>query len=142
MEGNVDLILATPPWERLNRFFKQLTKTLNRNEDQTMREFSLVLLGNLAAADTGVSRAIAITGNAIPPLISFVEETEHRAGTAQPDDGEVGDGLSNLAVGPPRRALQFLVLRRVLLDRSGGDCHVVAPTESHGFSIPLVTHRR
>lgn len=78
-ESNVDLILATPPWERLDRFFKQLAKTLSRNEDQTLREFSLVLLGNLAAADSSIARAVALTGNAIPQLISFIEETEQNA---------------------------------------------------------------
>jgi len=79
IDANVDLILATPPWERLDRFFKQLTKTLSRTEDQTLREFALVLLGNFASADSGISRSIALTGNAIPQLIAFVEETEQSA---------------------------------------------------------------
>ncbi|KAI1278706.1 Trithorax group protein osa [Halotydeus destructor] len=79
LEGNVDLILATPPWERLDRLFKQLTKSLSRSEDQTLREFSLVLLGNFAASDTGTARSIALTGNAIPQLLAFVEETEQQA---------------------------------------------------------------
>ena len=78
-DSNVDLILATPPWERLDRLFKQLAKMLSRNEDQTLREFSLVLLVNLTSADSSIARAVALTGNAIPQLISFVEQSEQSA---------------------------------------------------------------
>jgi len=76
---NVDLILATPPWERLHLLFKNLTKMLARNEDQTLREFSLVLLVNLTLADSAMARAVALTGNAIPQLISFIEQSEQSA---------------------------------------------------------------
>lgn len=76
---NVDLILATPPWQRLDLLFKNLTKMLARNEDQTLREFSLVLLVNLTLADSAMARAVALTGNAIPQLISFVEQSEQSA---------------------------------------------------------------
>lgn len=78
-DSNVDLILATPPWERLHRLFVNLTKMLSRSEEQTLREFALVLLVNLSSADTGIARAVALTGNAIPQLISFVEQSEHSA---------------------------------------------------------------
>ncbi|RWS09496.1 trithorax group protein osa-like protein [Dinothrombium tinctorium] len=79
LESNVDLILATPPWHRLDRLYKMLAKMLSRNEDQTLREFALVLLVNFAAADTSIARSIAMTGNAIPQLISFVEQSEQSA---------------------------------------------------------------
>ncbi|RWS22850.1 trithorax group protein osa-like protein [Leptotrombidium deliense] len=79
LESNVDLIIATPPWNRLDRLYKLLAKLLNRNEDQTLREFSLVLLVNFATADTSIARAIALTGNAVPQLISFVEQSEQSA---------------------------------------------------------------
>ena len=78
-EGNVDLMLATPPWERLDRLFKTLAKMLARNEDQTLREFALVMLVNMSTADTSIARAVALTGNAIPQLISFVEQSEQSA---------------------------------------------------------------
>jgi AT-rich interactive domain-containing protein 1 len=78
-EGNVDLMLATPPWERLDRLFKTLSKKLARNEDQTLREFALVMLVNMSTADTSIARAVALTGNAIPQLISFVEQSEQSA---------------------------------------------------------------
>lgn len=78
-EVNVDLILATPPWERLDRLFKMLPKLLSRNEDQTLREFALVLLVNLTSADPLIARAVALTGSAIPQLVSFVEMSEQSA---------------------------------------------------------------
>lgn len=73
IEGNVDLILATPPWLRIEKLFGELTRLLNINEDQTIREFSLVLLSNLTAADSGIARKVAMTGSAIPRLLSFLE---------------------------------------------------------------------
>ena len=79
LDRNVDLILATPPWERLNKLFKKLSKMLGRNVDQTLREFALVLMTNLAAADSTVARAVAVIGNAVPQLISFVEQSEQSA---------------------------------------------------------------
>lgn len=73
IEGNVDLILATPPWSRIEKLFEVLARLLNINEDQTVREFSLVLLSNLTSADSGIARQVALTGSAIPRLISFLE---------------------------------------------------------------------
>lgn len=73
IEGNVDLILATPPWSRTEKLFGELTRLLNINEDQTIREFSLVLLSNLTSADSGIARKVALTGSAIPRLLSFLE---------------------------------------------------------------------
>lgn len=73
IEGNVDLILATPPWTRIEKLFEVLARLLNINEDQTIREFSLVLLSNLTSADSGIARKVALTGAAIPRLLSFLE---------------------------------------------------------------------
>lgn len=81
LEGNVDLILATPPWSRIEKLFEVLIGLLNINEDQTIREFSLVLLSNLTAADSGIARKVALTGSAIPRLLSFLETSETQATT-------------------------------------------------------------
>jgi len=75
IEGNVDLILATPPWHRLDQLFEVLTNMLSMNEDQTVREFSLVLLSNLTAADSGIARRVALTSGAISRLVSFIERS-------------------------------------------------------------------
>lgn len=73
IEGNVDLILATPPWSRIEKLFQVLALLLDVTEDQTIREFSLVILSNLTSADSGIARKVALTGAAIPRLISFLE---------------------------------------------------------------------
>ena len=78
-DNNVDLLLATPPWERQERMLTMLSKMLNRSEDQTLREFALVLLTNFASADTAIARAIAMNGIAIGQLISFIEQSEQAA---------------------------------------------------------------
>ena len=79
LDSNVDLILATPPWVRIDKLYKNLSRLLSRHEDQTIREFAVVLLSNLSSADSSSARAIALTGCAIPLLISFVEQAEQSA---------------------------------------------------------------
>ncbi|CAG2100121.1 unnamed protein product [Medioppia subpectinata] len=79
LDSNVDLMLATPPWSRIDKLYHNLARSLSRHEDQTIREFSVVLLSNLSSADSSSARAIALTGCAIPLLISFVEQAEQSA---------------------------------------------------------------
>ncbi|KAG9508763.1 Trithorax group protein osa, partial [Fragariocoptes setiger] len=76
IEGNVDLILATPPWSRIEKLFAVLSRSLSKDEDQTVRELALVLLSNLASAGSSVARTIALTGSVITQLISFIESAE------------------------------------------------------------------
>lgn len=79
IESNVDLILATPPWARLEKLFGNLSRSLGRHEEQTIREFSIVLLSNFSSAEASSARAIALTGCAIPLLIGFIEQAEQSA---------------------------------------------------------------
>ncbi|XP_067141122.1 trithorax group protein osa-like isoform X3 [Centruroides vittatus] len=79
LDGNVDLLLATPPWSRIERLFSLLSRFLNYNEDQVLREFSVVLLSNLAQADGTVTRSIVTQGSCISQLILFVEQAEQNA---------------------------------------------------------------
>lgn len=78
-EFNVDLILATPPWSRMQKFFSNLSRSLGRHEDQTIREFAIVLLSNFSSVETATARAIALIHNTIPLLISFIEVAEQCA---------------------------------------------------------------
>ena len=79
LDSNVDLMLATPPWSRIDKLYNNLARSLSRHEDQTVREFCVVLLSNFSAADSSSARSIALTGCAIPLLISFVEQAEQSA---------------------------------------------------------------
>ncbi|KAF5285273.1 hypothetical protein FQR65_LT13287 [Abscondita terminalis] len=77
--GNVDLVIATPPFSRLERLCCVLTKHLCRSEDQVLREFSINLLHYLAAADSSMSRIIALQLPCISLLVAFIEQAEQSA---------------------------------------------------------------
>jgi len=79
LESNVDLMLSTPPFWRLEKLTKMLAKKLYRFEDQVLREFSINLLYYLSAADTGISRTIAMSDMTISLLLSFIEQAEQNA---------------------------------------------------------------
>lgn len=77
-EPNVDLILATPPWSRIEKLLKSLSNALGGYEEQTMREFALVLLSNFSCEQT-TARCIALIGCTIQHLIFFMEQAEQSA---------------------------------------------------------------
>lgn len=78
-EFNVDLILATPPWSRIEKFLNNLTCSLVRNDDQTTREFSIVLISNFANADPSVVRVLALSSYSVSLLLGFIEQAENNA---------------------------------------------------------------
>ncbi len=78
-EGNVDLMLSTPPYRRIEKLILMLSKKLYKFEDQVLREFSINLLYYLSAADSGVARAIAMNDLTIGLLLFFIEQAEHNA---------------------------------------------------------------
>ncbi|XP_076357000.1 LOW QUALITY PROTEIN: trithorax group protein osa-like [Tachypleus tridentatus] len=78
-DSNVDLLLATPPWSRIEKLFSFLAQSLNRNKDQVLREFSLVILSSFAQADDGIAKAIALQSCCISNLLIFVEQAEQSA---------------------------------------------------------------
>lgn len=78
-ETNIDLMLATPPFQRLEKLVKLLAKKLYRYEDQVLREFSINLLYYLSAADNGISRIIAMSETTVSLLLSFIEQAEQNA---------------------------------------------------------------
>ena len=78
-DQNTDLVLATPPFTRLEQLCSQLTRMLCRGEDQVLREFSINLLHYFSTADTGVARLIALQNGAVSLLVAFIEEAETAA---------------------------------------------------------------
>ncbi|XP_022239440.1 trithorax group protein osa-like isoform X3 [Limulus polyphemus] len=77
--NNVDLLLATPPWSRLEKFFSFLAQSLSPNKEHVLREFSVVLLSSFAQADSSIARAIALQDFCISNLFTFVEQAEQSA---------------------------------------------------------------
>lgn len=79
LSSNVDLIIATPPWSRIENLFAFLTKSLSHGQDQIMREFAVILLSNISQADSVAARTIAEQSHCISYLIAFIEEAEANA---------------------------------------------------------------
>lgn len=79
LENNVDLMIATPPWSRIESFFGLLTKLISIGEDQVLREFAIILLCNISQADSTAARAIAAQNSCISHLIAFIEQAETSA---------------------------------------------------------------
>ena len=73
-ESNVDLLLATPPFTRIDRLLAILTEMLANRKDQVTREFAVVLLSNLSPADSFIGRCIAGQTGSVSQFISFLEE--------------------------------------------------------------------
>ncbi|KAJ9586897.1 hypothetical protein L9F63_019515, partial [Diploptera punctata] len=78
-DNNVDLVIATPPYSRLERLCAVLTKLLCRSEEQVLREFAVNLLHYLAAADSGMARTVAIQSPCVSLLVAFIEQAEASA---------------------------------------------------------------
>lgn len=79
LDHNTDLVLATPPFGRIDQLCMQLTRLLCRGEDQVLREFSINLFHYFSAADSGVARVIALQNGCVSLLLSFIEEAESAA---------------------------------------------------------------
>jgi len=78
-EHNVDLLLSTPPFSRIEKLCGFLSKKLYRSEDQVLREFAINLLFYFSQADSGVARTIALQDNTVSLLIGFIEQAESNA---------------------------------------------------------------
>lgn len=78
-DANVDLVIATPPFSRLEKLCAVLTRHLCKNEDQVLREFSVNLLHYLAAADSTMARTVAKQSPCVSYLVAFIEQAEQTA---------------------------------------------------------------
>jgi AT-rich interactive domain-containing protein 1 len=78
-DANVDLVIATPPFSRLEKLCAVLTRHLCKNEDQVLREFSVNLLHYLAAADSTMARTVAMQSPCVSYLVAFIEQAEQTA---------------------------------------------------------------
>ncbi|KAJ8979897.1 hypothetical protein NQ317_017520 [Molorchus minor] len=105
--SNVDLVIATPPFSRLERLCAVLTKHLCRSEDQVLREFSINLLHYLAAADSSMARVVASQTPCVSLLVAFIEQAEQSAlGVANQH------GISALRDNPDSMGTSLDMLRR------------------------------
>ena len=78
-DKNVDMLLATPPYERIVQLFNVLTKLLANKSEQVTVEFSIVLLSELVKGGSSAARGVALQHPSISLLIDFLETAEQKA---------------------------------------------------------------
>ena len=74
-DGNVDLLLATPPFSRHERLFGALVRHLGERRSQVCREMAVAVLSNLAQGDPGAARAVALQKGSVAALVGFLEDS-------------------------------------------------------------------
>lgn len=74
-DNNVDLILATPPFSRLEKLYGNLVRLIGDRKVAVCREMAVVLLANLAQGDTVAARAIAVQKGSVGNLLGFLEDS-------------------------------------------------------------------
>ncbi|XP_028820122.1 AT-rich interactive domain-containing protein 1A isoform X2 [Denticeps clupeoides] len=74
-DNNVDLILATAPFSRLEKLFGSLVRLVGERKVLVCREMAVVLLANLAQGDSMAARAIAVQKGSVGNLLGFLEDS-------------------------------------------------------------------
>nr|XP_023659648.1 AT-rich interactive domain-containing protein 1A-like isoform X1 [Paramormyrops kingsleyae] len=74
-DNNVDLILATPPFSRLEKLYGSLVRLVGERKVPVCREMAVVLLANLAQGDSLAARTIAMQKGSVGNLLGFLEDS-------------------------------------------------------------------
>ncbi|XP_042356461.1 AT-rich interactive domain-containing protein 1B-like isoform X5 [Plectropomus leopardus] len=72
--GNVDLLLATPPFSRQEKLFTVLVRYVGQRKTQVYREMAVAVLSHLAQGDPTAARAIAMQKSSVGNLVGFLED--------------------------------------------------------------------
>lgn len=78
-DANADLVLATPPPERIATLCAGLARDLCRPERPVVREFAVNLLHYVAGAGSAAARQVALQPPAVAQLVAFIERAEQAA---------------------------------------------------------------
>lgn len=73
-DGNVDLLLATPPFSRQEKLFTVLLRYIGQRKAQVYREMAVAVLSHLAQGDPTAARAIAMQKSCVGNLVGFLED--------------------------------------------------------------------
>uniref|UniRef100_A0A8C5GSD0 AT-rich interactive domain-containing protein 1B-like n=1 Tax=Gouania willdenowi TaxID=441366 RepID=A0A8C5GSD0_GOUWI len=73
-DGNVDLLLATPPFSRQEKLFTVLVRYVGLRRAQVYREMAVAILSHLAQGDPTAARAIAMQKSSVGNLVGFLED--------------------------------------------------------------------
>ncbi|XP_078132863.1 AT-rich interactive domain-containing protein 1B-like isoform X3 [Sander vitreus] len=72
--GNVDLLLATPPFSRQEKLFTVLVRFVGQRKAQVYREMAVAILSHLAQGDPTAARAIAMQKGSVGNVVGFLED--------------------------------------------------------------------
>ncbi|XP_031703089.1 AT-rich interactive domain-containing protein 1B isoform X4 [Anarrhichthys ocellatus] len=72
--GNVDLLLATPPFSRQEKLFTVLVRYVGQRKAQAYREMAVAVLSHLAQGDPTAARAIAMQKGSVGNLVGFLDD--------------------------------------------------------------------
>ncbi|XP_015243253.1 PREDICTED: AT-rich interactive domain-containing protein 1B-like [Cyprinodon variegatus] len=73
-DGNVDLLLATPPFSRQEKLFAVLVRYVGQRKAQVYREMAVAVISHLAQGDPTAARAIALQKASVGNLVAFLED--------------------------------------------------------------------
>lgn len=73
MEKNVDILLATPPWPRLEKLVETLVGLLSLAEETHCREFAIVLIHALCNYSVPLAAVAALRTPAVHCVVAFLE---------------------------------------------------------------------
>lgn len=73
-DGNVDLLLATPPFSRQEKLFTVLVRYVGQRKTQVYREMAVAVLSHLAQGDPTAARAIAMQKGSVGNFVGFLED--------------------------------------------------------------------
>ncbi len=108
-ESNVDMILATPPFHRLEKLFSTLTQYLSDRKEPVMREFAIVLLSSISQGESVASRAIATQNSTISFLLCYLEDSEYAKSL------ENGSNAKQLSQNPDIQSVSPDMMRRTAI---------------------------
>ncbi|KAL3044270.1 hypothetical protein OYC64_004002 [Pagothenia borchgrevinki] len=110
-DNNVDLILATPPFSRLEKLYGSLVRLVGERKVPVCREMAVVLLANLARGDSLAARAIAVQKASVGNLLGFLEDSLAATQYQQQNQGsmmQTGHQYEPTSVDMMRRAARAL----------------------------------
>lgn len=111
-DNNVDLILATPPFSRLEKLYGSLVRLVGERKAAVCREMAVVLLANLAQGDGLAARAIAVQKASVGNLLGFLEDslaaTQYQQSQGSLLQMQAGPQLEPTSVDMMRRAARAL----------------------------------
>ncbi|XP_017293478.1 AT-rich interactive domain-containing protein 1A isoform X2 [Kryptolebias marmoratus] len=130
-DNNVDLILATPPFSRLEKLYGSLVRLVGERKVAVCREMSVVLLANLAQGDSLAARAIAVQKGSVGNLLGFLEDS-----LAATQYQQSQNSLLQLQGGP-----QFEPTSADMMRRAARALHALAKVEENHSEFTLYESR-